>query len=121
MARETTKKEIPAKAAAVKKRAVKAAAKRVLRKEMDDYSGLYNPNLTFNDLSKEFLLKLMQVWQYAWLHMTEAWYDAVKEKASAITPVPGGVGPMTITMLMMNTVRACRVWNKIAAESAAGA
>lgn len=36
-------------------------------------------------------------------------FDAVKEKASAITPVPGGVGPMTITMLMMNTVRAAKV------------
>jgi len=31
-------------------------------------------------------------------------FETVKEKASAITPVPGGVGPMTITMLMMNTV-----------------
>ena len=31
-------------------------------------------------------------------------FEAVKENASAITPVPGGVGPMTITMLMMNTV-----------------
>jgi methylenetetrahydrofolate dehydrogenase (NADP+)/methenyltetrahydrofolate cyclohydrolase len=31
-------------------------------------------------------------------------FEAVKEKASAITPVPGGVGPMTITMLMENTV-----------------
>jgi len=31
-------------------------------------------------------------------------FEAVKEKASAITPVPGGVGPMTITMLMANTV-----------------
>ncbi|MFC1928179.1 bifunctional 5,10-methylenetetrahydrofolate dehydrogenase/5,10-methenyltetrahydrofolate cyclohydrolase [Chloroflexota bacterium] len=36
-------------------------------------------------------------------------FDAVKEKARAITPVPGGVGPMTITMLMMNTVRAAKV------------
>ncbi len=35
-------------------------------------------------------------------------FDAVKEKASAITPVPGGVGPMTITMLMLNTVRAAK-------------
>jgi len=35
-------------------------------------------------------------------------FDAVKEKAKAITPVPGGVGPMTITMLMMNTVRAAK-------------
>ncbi len=31
-------------------------------------------------------------------------FEAVKERASAITPVPGGVGPMTITMLMVNTV-----------------
>lgn len=31
-------------------------------------------------------------------------YDAVKEKASFITPVPGGVGPMTVTMLLLNTV-----------------
>lgn len=30
-------------------------------------------------------------------------FDAVKEKAALITPVPGGVGPMTITMLMQNT------------------
>ncbi|MDY6967334.1 MAG: bifunctional methylenetetrahydrofolate dehydrogenase/methenyltetrahydrofolate cyclohydrolase FolD [Spirochaetota bacterium] len=35
-------------------------------------------------------------------------FDAIKEKASAITPVPGGVGPMTITMLMLNTVRAAQ-------------
>jgi methylenetetrahydrofolate dehydrogenase (NADP+)/methenyltetrahydrofolate cyclohydrolase len=36
-------------------------------------------------------------------------FEAVKEKAAAITPVPGGVGPMTITMLMMNTVRAAKL------------
>jgi len=36
-------------------------------------------------------------------------FDAVKEKAAAITPVPGGVGPMTITMLMMNTIRAAKL------------
>ena len=36
-------------------------------------------------------------------------FDAVKEKAKAITPVPGGVGPMTITMLMKNTLRAAKV------------
>ena len=33
-------------------------------------------------------------------------FEAVKEKASLITPVPGGVGPMTIAMLMRNTVEA---------------
>jgi methylenetetrahydrofolate dehydrogenase (NADP+)/methenyltetrahydrofolate cyclohydrolase len=36
-------------------------------------------------------------------------FNAVKEKAKAITPVPGGVGPMTITMLMLNTVRAAKL------------
>lgn len=36
-------------------------------------------------------------------------FDEVSEKAAAITPVPGGVGPMTIAMLMANTVRACRL------------
>lgn len=35
-------------------------------------------------------------------------FEAVKEVASAITPVPGGVGPMTIAMLLQNTVRAAR-------------
>ncbi len=35
-------------------------------------------------------------------------FESVKEKASAITPVPGGVGPMTITMLMKNTVQAAK-------------
>lgn len=34
-------------------------------------------------------------------------YDAVAERCKAITPVPGGVGPMTIAMLMANTVTAC--------------
>jgi methylenetetrahydrofolate dehydrogenase (NADP+)/methenyltetrahydrofolate cyclohydrolase len=36
-------------------------------------------------------------------------FDAVREVASAITPVPGGVGPMTIAMLLANTVKAARV------------
>jgi methylenetetrahydrofolate dehydrogenase (NADP+)/methenyltetrahydrofolate cyclohydrolase len=36
-------------------------------------------------------------------------FEGVKEKASMITPVPGGVGPMTITMLMMNTVKAAKI------------
>jgi methylenetetrahydrofolate dehydrogenase (NADP+)/methenyltetrahydrofolate cyclohydrolase len=35
-------------------------------------------------------------------------FDEVTKKASAITPVPGGVGPMTIAMLMANTVKAAR-------------
>ena len=36
-------------------------------------------------------------------------FDEVSKKASAITPVPGGVGPMTIAMLMKNTVRAAQL------------
>jgi methylenetetrahydrofolate dehydrogenase (NADP+)/methenyltetrahydrofolate cyclohydrolase len=36
-------------------------------------------------------------------------FERVKEKASAITPVPGGVGPMTITMLLFNTVKAFKM------------
>jgi methylenetetrahydrofolate dehydrogenase (NADP+)/methenyltetrahydrofolate cyclohydrolase len=36
-------------------------------------------------------------------------FEAVKEKAKAITPVPGGVGPMTISMLMHNTVHAAKM------------
>lgn len=39
-------------------------------------------------------------------------YDAVAEKCAAITPVPGGVGPMTIAMLMANTVQACEQLTK---------
>lgn len=38
-------------------------------------------------------------------------FDEVKEVAGAITPVPGGVGPMTIAMLMRNTVRAAKLAN----------
>ncbi|MFP3870063.1 MAG: bifunctional 5,10-methylenetetrahydrofolate dehydrogenase/5,10-methenyltetrahydrofolate cyclohydrolase [Syntrophobacteria bacterium] len=40
-------------------------------------------------------------------------FDEAVEVASAITPVPGGVGPMTITMLMKNTVQAARVHSKL--------
>jgi methylenetetrahydrofolate dehydrogenase (NADP+)/methenyltetrahydrofolate cyclohydrolase len=36
-------------------------------------------------------------------------FEGLKAKASAITPVPGGVGPMTITMLMLNTVKAAKL------------
>lgn len=39
----------------------------------------------------------------------DADYEALAEKASAISPVPGGVGPMTIAMLLTNTLRAARL------------
>ena len=38
-------------------------------------------------------------------------FENVKDKTSYITPVPGGVGPMTIAMLMKNTSKACRLQN----------
>ncbi len=38
-------------------------------------------------------------------------FDEVKEVASALTPVPGGVGPMTIAMLMYNTLKASKMVN----------
>ena len=38
-------------------------------------------------------------------------YENVKDKASAITPVPGGVGPMTIAMLMQNTLTSAKKQN----------
>ena len=41
-------------------------------------------------------------------------FDAVKEVASKISPVPGGVGPLTIAMLMKNTVKACAALNPAA-------
>jgi methylenetetrahydrofolate dehydrogenase (NADP+)/methenyltetrahydrofolate cyclohydrolase len=36
-------------------------------------------------------------------------FEAISEKASLITPVPGGVGPMTITMLLFNTVESAKI------------
>ena len=39
-------------------------------------------------------------------------FESVQEKASAITPVPGGVGPMTIAMLMNNCVESARMKEK---------
>jgi methylenetetrahydrofolate dehydrogenase (NADP+)/methenyltetrahydrofolate cyclohydrolase len=39
-------------------------------------------------------------------------FEEARKVASAITPVPGGVGPMTITMLLYNTVQAARQWLK---------
>ena len=43
----------------------------------------------------------------------DADYENIKNKASYITPVPGGVGPMTIAMLMENTLKAYKLQNNI--------
>jgi methylenetetrahydrofolate dehydrogenase (NADP+)/methenyltetrahydrofolate cyclohydrolase len=48
-------------------------------------------------------------------------FEGVREKASYITPVPGGVGPMTVTMLMVNTITSAeRAAHRLAAPAAAG-
>ncbi len=39
-------------------------------------------------------------------------FDTVREVASAITPVPGGIGPLTIAMLLRNTLKACQLQNR---------
>jgi methylenetetrahydrofolate dehydrogenase (NADP+)/methenyltetrahydrofolate cyclohydrolase len=46
-------------------------------------------------------------------------FDGVAEKASYITPVPGGVGPMTVSMLLVNTIASCERWLQPPAQPAA--
>jgi methylenetetrahydrofolate dehydrogenase (NADP+)/methenyltetrahydrofolate cyclohydrolase len=43
-------------------------------------------------------------------------FDSVSQVAGAITPVPGGVGPMTIAMLLSNTVKACEMMNGVSTD-----
>jgi len=49
-------------------------------RELDDLSGPFDPELTFADLSKDFLLKIMDVWQFAWIHLATAFYEATKKR-----------------------------------------
>jgi len=61
----------------------KKAAKKeveVAARELNDLSGPFDSNLTFADLSKDFLLKIMEVWQFAWIHLATAFYDATKKR-----------------------------------------
>jgi methylenetetrahydrofolate dehydrogenase (NADP+)/methenyltetrahydrofolate cyclohydrolase len=39
-------------------------------------------------------------------------FEGVVKKASYITPVPGGVGPMTVSMLLVNTIASCERWQR---------
>lgn len=48
--------------------------------ELDDLSGPFNPDLTYKDFSKDFILKLASVWQHAWLHLSECWYREVLKR-----------------------------------------
>ncbi|MCX5999045.1 MAG: hypothetical protein NTU41_05475 [Chloroflexi bacterium] len=45
--------------------------------ELKDLSGPFNPDLTFDCFSKELLLRLVTVWQHAWLQLSECWYKEV--------------------------------------------
>ena len=47
-------------------------------------------------------------------------FNAIKGKASAITPVPGGVGPMTIAMLLVNTLNAFKINNGLQVDLSGG-
>jgi hypothetical protein len=51
-----------------------------MAQELNDLSGPFNPDLTFADLSKDFLLKIMEVWQFAWIHMATAFYAATRKR-----------------------------------------
>lgn len=48
--------------------------------ELDDLSGPFYPNLTHENFSKDFLLRMMHAYQYAWLIMNGGYYDAVKKR-----------------------------------------
>ncbi|MCX6000760.1 MAG: DUF6125 family protein [Chloroflexi bacterium] len=48
--------------------------------ELNDLSGPFNPHLKYEDLSKEFLLKLDRSWQWSWLQLDAAWYDEVQKR-----------------------------------------
>lgn len=49
-------------------------------RKLKDYSGPFNPNLQFDDFSKDFLLRLMRVWQLAWLVLADSWYYGIQKR-----------------------------------------
>ena len=51
-----------------------------IKAEMSDYSGPFIPNLRFDDLSKEFLLKVIRSWQYSWLQLEGGWMEEVEKR-----------------------------------------
>ena len=65
--------------------------------------GAKSLNVDASDNAAEFFEKRGYVWA------GDVDQRSVKEVASMLTPVPGGVGPMTIAMLMKNTVKAARI------------
>src|SRR4030042_3594336 len=51
-----------------------------MAKLLEDHSGPFKPDLTFADFSKDFLLKLMNVWQFQWLDLSLAYWELIREK-----------------------------------------
>lgn len=51
--------------------------------ELDDYGGQFDPQRKIDDFSKEFLLKLLRQWAYAYLRMAEVWVGVVKQRVNA--------------------------------------
>lgn len=49
-------------------------------RNLNDLSGPFDPTVTFDCFSKEFLVKLAHIWQHAWLHLSECWYREVLKR-----------------------------------------
>ena len=48
--------------------------------EMNDYSGPFNPNLSFKDFSKDFLIKLIHEYQHSWVILADSWLYSIKSR-----------------------------------------
>jgi hypothetical protein len=53
--------------------------------ELTDYSSPYQHDLKWEDFSKDFLIELMQLWQWAYLRLTRFWYEEVNERCGSET------------------------------------
>ncbi len=58
----------------------KPASKEKVQKELQDYSGPFNPKLTYNDFSKEQLVRLLEAWWKIGLRIDTWWHEIVSEK-----------------------------------------
>jgi hypothetical protein len=62
------------------KKAAAAGESQVLRKEYNDLSGPFDPDLRFEDLSKDFILRLVNIYQFAWVQLATAFLDVIRER-----------------------------------------
>ena len=75
-----------------------------------------NPTFCGVKLSTSFIgdiLEIVAISKYEGKLVGDADYDDIIQKASWVTPVPGGVGPMTVAMLLKNTVTAASLSKEI--------